>query len=75
MTKSEQFEDDRIPSGLRTLSILEVLTYAGVPLTPTAINETLQLPKATIHRLCQRLEDEGWLRKDIDGKRADRRDV
>ncbi len=69
MTKSEQFEDDRIPSGLRTLSILEVLTDAGVPLTPTAINETLQLPKATIHRLCQRLEDEGWLRKDIDGKR------
>lgn len=49
--------------------IIETLTEAGVPLTSTAINDTLQLPKATIHRLCQRLEDEGWLRKDIDGKR------
>ena len=66
---SRAMEDERAPAGLRTCSVLEALVKAGVPMTATAINETLQLPKATIHRLCQRLEDEGWLDKDIDGRR------
>lgn len=62
-------DEDRLPTGLRTLSVIEALVDAGVPLTPTAINERLHLPKATIHRICQRLEDAGWLVKDMDGKR------
>ena len=44
-------ETDRIAPNLRALMILEVLAEAGRPLTPTEINETLQLPKPTIHRL------------------------
>ncbi len=38
-------------------------------MTPTDINEILQLPKPTIHRLCQRLEAERFLEKDLDGRR------
>jgi len=38
-------------------------------MTPTDINEVLQLPKPTIHRLCQRLEAERFLEKDLDGRR------
>ncbi len=58
-----------MPTGVRSLYILEVLARAGTPLTATAINEALKLPKPTIHRLCQRLEAEGFLEKDLDGRR------
>jgi DNA-binding IclR family transcriptional regulator len=60
---------DRMPPGMRRLKILEVLTKAGYPMTPTDINETLGLPKPTVHRLCNELHLEGYLTKDIDGRR------
>lgn len=69
MANNQSNGDDRSPAGLRICLVLEALVEAGAPMTPTAINQKLQLPKATIHRLCQRLEDEGWLDRDIDGKR------
>ncbi len=69
MANNQSNGDDRAPAGLRICLVLEALVDTGAPMTPTAINEKLQLPKATIHRLCQRLEDEGWLDRDIDGKR------
>lgn len=69
MQNTKSKNDDRVPAGLRVFLILETLASTGVPMTPTAINDKLKLPKATIHRLCLRLEDEGWLDKDIDGKR------
>ncbi len=61
-------KDDRVPTGVRSLYILEVLAKSGIPMTPTQINTVLQLPKPTIHRLCQRLETEGFLEKDLDGR-------
>ncbi|GGA05415.1 IclR family transcriptional regulator [Neptunicoccus cionae] len=60
---------DRIPTNLRTLLILEILGRADEPLTPTQINEHLDLPKQTVHRLCTTLEQEGFLTRCADGKR------
>ncbi|MFP4536847.1 MAG: IclR family transcriptional regulator [Dichotomicrobium sp.] len=62
-------EGEHVPTGVRSLYILDVLARAGAPLTATDINEGLGLPKPTIHRLCKRLEEEGFLTKDIDGRR------
>jgi len=57
-----------IPTNLRLLLLLEELARVGVPITPTAANETLGLPKPTIHRLFHTLEEEGFLQRDIDGR-------
>jgi DNA-binding IclR family transcriptional regulator len=53
----------------RILAILEQVANSDRPVTPTEINEKLKLPKATIHRLCTKLEDEQFLQREIDGKR------
>lgn len=60
---------EHVPPGVRSLYILDVLAKAGTPLTATDINAELGLPKPTIHRLCKRLEQEGFLTKDVDGRR------
>lgn len=57
-----------IPTNLRLLLLLEEIARVGVPMTPTAANEVLGLPKPTVHRLFQRLETEGFLQRDIDGR-------
>ncbi|MGF1445210.1 MAG: IclR family transcriptional regulator [Pikeienuella sp.] len=57
-----------IPTTLRMLVILEELARIGVPVTPTAVNEALGIPKPTIHRLFATLEAEGFLMRDIDGR-------
>lgn len=61
--------ENRIPTNLRTLMILEILGRKECALTPTEINHELGLPKQTIHRLCTTLEDEGYLMREADGKR------
>jgi len=53
----------------RILAILEQVANSDRPVTPTEINEKLNLPKATIHRLCAKLEDEKILQREIYGKR------
>ena len=53
----------------RALAVIEKAALAERPLTPTEINNELQIPKATIHRLCQFLEDEQFLQKSLEGKR------
>ncbi len=70
MNPGSPLQQDRLPAGIRTLAVIEALLDAGVPLTPTAINDRLNLPKATIHRICQQLLDAGWLVRDMDGKRV-----
>ena len=57
-----------IPTNLRLLLLLEEVARVGEPLTPTAANDVLGLPKPSVHRLFQRLEDEGFLQRDIDGR-------
>ena len=60
--------DKNIPTNLRLLTVLEEIARAGVPITPTAVNEKLGLPKPTIHRLFHTLEEEGFLQRDLDGR-------
>jgi len=52
----------------RVLRILEIICTSPRPLTPTQINNHLDLPKPTIHRLCQQLEQEGFIQPQMDGR-------
>jgi len=54
-------DEERIPTNLRTLLILEILGKSQTPMTATEINAELGLPKQTVHRLCTTLEEEGFL--------------
>ena len=51
----------------RVLDILDTVAASTKPLSATEINEALNLPKATAHRLCAKLEARGYLLKRIDG--------
>lgn len=62
-------ESDRIPTNLRTLLILEVLGKSDRGLTAAEINESLGLPKQTVHRLCATLERTGFLSRQGNSKR------
>lgn len=52
----------------RVLDILDTIAAAEKPISATEINESLNLPKATAHRLCAELETRGYLLKKINGK-------
>lgn len=54
---------------LRVLRLIEGVATAERPLSVTELNERLGLPKATAHRLCARLEAEGYLQRKLDGRR------
>lgn len=61
-------QQGQIPTNLRLLVLLEEVAKAGVPVTPTALKDTLNLPKPTLHRLFNTAEAEGFLQRDIDGR-------
>ena len=63
--------EERVATNLRNLLILEALANSDSPLTPTEINRDIGLPKQSIHRLCQTLVDEGFLIRDVTGKRLE----
>jgi DNA-binding IclR family transcriptional regulator len=52
----------------RVLDILDTVAASRKPLSATEINQVLNLPKATAHRLCSQLEARGYLLKRVDGK-------
>lgn len=60
------------PSGgsrsIRVLEVLEVVGKLDQPATAVDIEKLSGLPKATVHRLCNVLMDEGYLRRDISGR-------
>lgn len=62
-------DQSHLPPNLRPFRILEVLGDAGQALTPTEIAGALDLPKQTVHRLCNTLEANGLLSRSADGKR------
>ena len=68
MTTEETENSGQIPTNLRLLLLLEEVAKAGVPVTPSVVNEVLHLPKPTIHRLFATAEAEGFLQRDIDGR-------
>ncbi|WP_146344991.1 IclR family transcriptional regulator [Phaeobacter marinintestinus] len=61
-------KEGAIPTNLRLLLVLEEMAEAGVPVTPTELNQKLGLPKPTIHRLFTTLENEGFIQREIDGR-------
>jgi len=52
----------------RVLDILDTVAASTKPLSATEINEVLNLPKSTAHRICAKLEARGYLLKRLDGK-------
>ena len=58
----------QIPTNLRLLLLIEEVVTRGVPVSPAALSEALNLPKATIHRLLTTAEGEGYLQRDVDGR-------
>lgn len=52
----------------RVLDIIDTIAASSKPLSATEINEVLDLPKATAHRLCTELEARGYLLKQVNGK-------
>lgn len=54
---------------LRVLSLLEQIADSAVPVTAAELNRRLHLPKSTAHRLCNVMEQQGYLQKHVDGKR------
>lgn len=61
-------EKGQIPTNLRLLLMIEEVATKGVPVSPAALSEALDLPKATIHRLLTTAEAEGYLQRDVDGR-------
>ena len=53
--------EDRIPTNLRTLLILEALGKQTDAQLPASIGREVGLPKQTVHRLCNTLLSEGFL--------------
>lgn len=53
---------------IRVLEVLEVVGKLDQPTTAADIEKLSGLPKATVHRLCNVLTDEGYLRRDITGR-------
>ncbi|HEY0290994.1 MAG TPA: IclR family transcriptional regulator [Hansschlegelia sp.] len=53
---------------MRALDILETLASSSRALTVAEICQLLSLPKPTAHRLCQRLEAEGFLLREPGGR-------
>jgi DNA-binding IclR family transcriptional regulator len=58
----------RIPTTLRLLTLLEEVVRIGGPVIPADLAGATDLPKATLHRLFQTLESEGYLQREPDGR-------
>lgn len=68
MTLDDESASKTAPN-MRLLAIVEAIAEAGVPVTPTEVNQKLGLPKPTIHRLFNLLEEDGYIMREIDGRR------
>lgn len=63
--------DTRIATNERLLLIIEALSEAGRPISPTELNATIGLPKQSVHRLCNTLIDLGYLQRSAERKRLE----
>ncbi len=62
-------ESNRVATNMRLFHILDVMAAQQAPLTPSEINQHLNWPKQTVHRLCKSMVEEGFLLYDVSGKR------
>ncbi|MDP2522655.1 IclR family transcriptional regulator [Neptunomonas phycophila] len=58
----------RGPSVTRVMEIVETVSTAEQPMSPTDISFYLGIPKASLHRLIQQLEADGYLQMNMRGK-------
>lgn len=65
--KSEEREGGSVL--FRALDLLETIAQSGRSLALAELEALLDLPKPTVHRLCQRLEAEGYLMREPGGRR------
>lgn len=56
----------KIPPSLRPLLLLEEMSRLDEPVTPTRANAELGLAKQTLHRICNRLVDEGFVEHGVE---------
>lgn len=61
-------DETHIAPNMRTFRILELLGAADVPMTASEIHRALGLPKQTVHRLCNTMEEEGLLMRRPGGR-------
>lgn len=52
----------------RVLDILELVATSSRPISATELSDNLEIPKATIHRLCSTLENHGLLQSKMNGR-------
>ncbi|WP_421862571.1 IclR family transcriptional regulator [Motiliproteus sp.] len=58
----------RGPSISRVMEIIEAISAAEQPMSPADLSFMLGIPKASLHRLIQQLEDDGYLQMNMRGK-------
>jgi len=59
---------DKSSRSVRALEVVEAVASADRPMTVVDLLDLTGLPKATLHRLCNLLEAEGFLRPDLSGR-------
>lgn len=67
MTQAEERDSGSATS--RALELLETIARTGRALALPELAALLDLPKPTVHRLCQKLEGEGYLMREPGGRR------
>lgn len=55
---------ERVPTNMRALLILEAVSEADQPMSASAIAGALDLPKQTVHRVCNSLVENGFLMRE-----------
>jgi len=65
----EKMSENRLPTNLRTLLILEIIGNSEEALSPTEVAHKIGLPKQTVHRLCATLVDERFLVREMPGNK------
>lgn len=62
--KMAENNDERVPTNLRAMLILEAMCQQSAPLSASDVGRLVGIPKQTAHRLCTTLVDEGFLTRD-----------
>ncbi len=61
-------KQDKTSRSVRALEVVEAVVQADRPMTVVDLVEPTGLPKATLHRQCNLLEAEGFIRLDLSGR-------
>ena len=55
-------DSEKLAPNLRIIRIFEILANHHRPMSPTELNYELKMPKQSLHRLCNMLVEEGYLK-------------